>query len=162
MSGIVAYLLLGTNLGDREAYLASARTSLENAHNHITGASSVYETEAWGTEGQPAYLNQVVALRTDLLPSELLKHTASIELQLGRIRRERWASRTIDIDILYYGSEIISQPELEIPHPRLHLRNFTLHPLAEIAPEFVHPVLGKTNLQLLAESPDSLQVTVWK
>ena len=154
----VAYLLLGTNLGERKEWLKKALKAIGEKTGHLLSVSSVYETEPWGTEGQPPYLNQAAAVSTKLLPGELLEAILSIESELGRLRRTRWDSRTIDIDILYYGDIVYNEPGLEIPHPRLHLRNFVLYPLVEIAAGYVHPLLGKTNLELLNASVDHLKV----
>lgn len=157
-AGTPAYLLFGTNLGDRKKFLEMALAAIAGPEVRVEAVSSVYETEPWGTEGQPAYLNQAVAVHTTLSPARLLHHVLEVEADLGRVRRGKWGDRTIDIDILYYGSLVVESPGLEIPHPRLHLRNFVLYPLAEIAPEFIHPVLNKSNRELLAESEDTLSV----
>lgn len=139
-------------------YLTDARNELSLRAGEILAASAVYETEPWGTEGQASYLNQALAIQTSLPPDDLLKTVLEIERQLGRIREGRWGDRTIDIDIIYYGSTVIQTDALEIPHPRLHLRNFVLQPLVEIAPDFVHPVLKMSNLQLLNSVADALGV----
>ena len=158
MNGI--YLLLGSNLGERMAILAAAQTQLEQSVGLIKASSSLYETEAWGKTDQPPFLNQVLEIATELSATELLKELLNVEQKLGRKREEKWGPRTVDIDILYYGEQIINSLELSLPHPQLHLRRFTLVPLCEIAPLFVHPVFKKNNLQLLQECPDQLQVKV--
>jgi 2-amino-4-hydroxy-6-hydroxymethyldihydropteridine diphosphokinase len=108
------------------------------------------------------FLNQVVCIQTDLDPTSLLELIQGIELDLGRTREQHWGDRTIDIDILYFGAEVWNTPTLSIPHPYLAQRRFVLQPLAEILPGKVHPVLGKTSLELLAECTDQGQVSVWK
>ncbi len=153
-----AYLLLGTNLGDRAKHLEAARTELSRSAGKITALSSVYETAAWGITEQPDFWNQVVALETDLLPETLLAAILAIELSLGRSRDQRWGARTLDIDILYYNDQLIETPLLSVPHPQIAYRRFTLAPLAEIAPGFVHPVLHLTQQQLLDACPDPLPV----
>ena len=155
---INVFLLLGSNLGDRQLFLKQAINVIENIAE-IVQISSVYETEAWGVEGQPNYLNQVLLVKTDLLPRAMLKKLLDLEKALGRKRTEKWGSRTIDIDILFFGEMIINDdPNLIIPHPRLHERRFTLEPLGELDNQFVHPVLKKTILQLKNELTDSLIV----
>ncbi|NCD69830.1 2-amino-4-hydroxy-6-hydroxymethyldihydropteridine diphosphokinase [Mucilaginibacter agri] len=155
---IKVFLLLGSNLGDRQLFLKQAINGIKNIAD-VVKVSSIYETEAWGKEGEPDYLNQVVIVKTDMLPRAMLKKILDLELSLGRQRNEKWGSRTIDIDILFYGEmEINDDPDLTVPHPRLHERRFTLEPLAELAPDFVHPLLKKTILQLKSELTDSLIV----
>jgi 2-amino-4-hydroxy-6-hydroxymethyldihydropteridine diphosphokinase len=152
------FLLLGSNLGDRQLFLQQAIGHIENYIAPVLKASSTYETQSWGKIDEPDYLNQVVMLQTSLSAKKLLKKILSIENTLGRKRDEKWGSRTIDIDILFYGEAIINEEDLQIPHPQLHKRRFTLEPLAEIAPEFVHPALNKNVLQLKSELNDSLIV----
>ena len=122
------------------------------------GLSAVYETAAWGITEQPDFWNQVVVLETDLQPEPLLKAILAIEQSLGRERDLRWGARTLDVDILYYNEQIIETPALSVPHPQIANRRFTLAPLAEIAPDFVHPVLKITQLQLLDACTDPLPV----
>ncbi|WP_205502077.1 2-amino-4-hydroxy-6-hydroxymethyldihydropteridine diphosphokinase [Rufibacter psychrotolerans] len=152
------YLLLGSNLGDRLFYLREAAAQLSAVFGKTVQKSKLYETAAWGLEDQPPFLNQVLVFETRFTPRVVLALTQRIEQDLGRIRKERWGARVIDIDVLFYGQEILETPQLHLPHPQLHLRRFTLTPLAEVAPEFVHPVLQKTMTQLLQECPDPLEV----
>ncbi|RCH56421.1 2-amino-4-hydroxy-6-hydroxymethyldihydropteridine diphosphokinase [Mucilaginibacter hurinus] len=152
------FLLLGSNLGNREQFLTDAIGRIESEIAPVLQASSVYQTQSWGNEGQPDYLNQVVLIKVELPPADLLAKLLHIENDLGRERREKWGSRVIDLDILFYGDKIIDQPGLHIPHPRLHLRRFTLEPLAEIAPDFIHPTQKKSVLQLKNDLNDVLIV----
>jgi len=152
------FLLLGGNLGDRQHYLAEAIRLINSEIAPIVQQSSVYETQSWGRTDAPDYLNQVVILESDIPARELLKQVLGIELQLGRKREEKWGARTIDIDILFYGTEIVQEEGLQIPHPELHNRRFTLEPLAEIAPDLLHPILNKPILSIKNELKDSLIV----
>ncbi|GAB3532007.1 2-amino-4-hydroxy-6-hydroxymethyldihydropteridine diphosphokinase [Pontibacter brevis] len=154
------YLLLGGNLGDRVSYLTEARKSIATVIGSITNSSKLYETAAWGKTDQPSFLNQVLAVQTDLRPEQVLLKINTIEQELGRVRLEHWGARVIDIDILFYDQHVVQSQRLTIPHPQLHLRRFTLMPLAEIAPRLVHPVLGKAAEDLLKECPDTLEVRV--
>ncbi|MDB5141250.1 MAG: 2-amino-4-hydroxy-6-hydroxymethyldihydropteridine diphosphokinase [Mucilaginibacter sp.] len=155
---INVFLLLGSNLGDRRLFINQAIKLIADDIAPVLKASSLYETQAWGKNDAPDYLNQVVALQTGLSPQNVLEKILHIENMLGRRRQEKWGSRTIDIDILFYGQEIVNEPALHIPHPELHKRRFTLEPLAEIAPEFVHPLLNKNILQIKSELKDDLIV----
>ena len=162
MSGsVVAYLLLGSNLGDRAALLHAAQAYLAATAGEVVATSALYETAAWGREDQPAFLNQALALRTALSAQELLEQCLATERQAGRERLEHWGSRTLDVDILFYGPAIIDQPTLAVPHPRLTERRFALVPLAEIVPQLRHPQLGLSVAELLARCPDPRPVRLW-
>ena len=124
----------------------------------ITKISSVYETAAWGINDQPDFLNMAVQLQTTQSPTELLAAILDIEILLGRQRTVKWGPRTLDIDILLFNNDVIETPGLTIPHPFLHQRLFTLLPLAEIAPAYLHPKLNKTITELLAGCTDKLDV----
>lgn len=152
------YLLLGTNLGDRKKNLSTALFKIGKYLGEILKKSSIYESDAWGVEDQPPFLNLVVKINTSLSPVDLLAGIAEIEKNMGRIRYEKWKERLIDIDILYYDDEIINHDRLVIPHPEIQNRKFTLVPLCEISGSEIHPVFKKTNLELLKESNDPLRV----
>jgi 2-amino-4-hydroxy-6-hydroxymethyldihydropteridine diphosphokinase len=134
------YLILGSNIGQRLSFLEKAKYLIEERIGTIKEASSIYSTEPWGVEYKEAFLNQVLFIETPLLADKLIQEILTIEEKLGRTRDLRYAPRTIDIDILFFGDAIIEQPELCIPHPRMQDRNFVLTPLMEIAPSFIHPV----------------------
>ncbi|MVN22301.1 2-amino-4-hydroxy-6-hydroxymethyldihydropteridine diphosphokinase [Mucilaginibacter arboris] len=158
----LVYFLLGSNLGDRNWYLKEACRLLEKTVGRMVRSSAVYETQSWGVSDLPDYLNMVVEMETSLLPTVVLKKTQEIEEKLHRERTKKWHSRTIDVDILFFGKVIVNLPELKIPHPELHNRLFTLVPLDELIPDFIHPVLHKTVHSLKQEVNDGLLVKKYK
>lgn len=155
------FLGLGSNLGDRRANLENGLQRLTNSPEiQIKKISSVYETEPYGAKDQPWFLNIVIEIGTGLSPLALLEVTQHIERQVGRGKTHFWGPRIIDIDILSYEDRIVMHPELQIPHPQLHVRQFVLIPLKEIAARFVHPGLKKTIDQIISECQDKSQV-IW-
>ena len=158
MNGI--YLLLGSNLGDRFGIIQKAISEINTRIGLINRESSMYITEPWGYKNQPHYLNKVVQIKTTLSPEKILTAINRIESDLGRIRNEKWKERSIDIDILYYENRIINTSSLTIPHPQIPYRKFTLIPLIEIAADEIHPVIKKTQKDLLLENNDPLEVNL--
>jgi len=153
-----AYLLTGGNMGDREENLATARLLLNKDCGTIVQSSSLYETAAWGKTDQPAFLNQALALDTELNARQLIRRILKAEKSMGRIREEKYGPRIIDIDILLFNQEKHNYHFLKLPHPELPNRRFALLPLAEIAAAVMHPVLNKTIALLLEECRDELEV----
>lgn len=146
----LVFIALGSNLGDRAANLQAAIEALE-PEVHTLKCSPVYETPPWGYSDQPQFLNQVVEAETDLSPVALLECMKKIEVQLGRQETFRFGPRLIDLDIIFYDREVIDYPPLIIPHPRLAERGFVLMPLADLAPDFRHPILGDSVSDLLSK-----------
>lgn len=162
MEGAAVFLGLGSNVGDREEALEQAARGLAERGFATQRTSSTWHTEPVGGPPQEWFLNSVVEGQTRLLPRELLLACLDTERAMGRVRNERYGPRRIDIDILFYGSERIEEPGLVVPHPRLAERRFVLEPLHEIAPGFVHPVLGATVSELRRRCPDTAQVRRWR
>ncbi|MFM7431695.1 MAG: 2-amino-4-hydroxy-6-hydroxymethyldihydropteridine diphosphokinase [Flammeovirgaceae bacterium] len=152
------FLLLGSNEGDRLTNLHVVKDAIKKSVGMIVEESAIYQSAAWGKTDQPDFYNQVLMMQTTMSPEVLLLQLQQIEKELGRERKEKWGARIIDIDILYFRKTVLNTPDLLIPHPAIALRRFTLVPLVEIAPHFVHPVLKKTNLVLLQECLDVLAV----
>ncbi len=141
-------LLLGSNLGNREQYLADALALLKEKVGTITKQTAIHTTPAWGITNQPDFLNLALEITSKLKPNEALRVIQEIELQLGRQRKEKWGARTLDIDILYCENLVMNTEQLIIPHPYIHQRKFTLDLLLELNADFTHPVLKRSNKQL--------------
>ena len=152
------YLLLGSNIGDRIGHILNGLNKIGEKAGVINAISSFYETEPWGVTDQADYLNAAVLISTEVEPGSLFAILKEIETGEGRLDQKKYAPRTLDIDILFYDAEIITTEKLTIPHPRLHLRKFVLIPMAEIAPDHMHPVINKTIEELIAECPDMMEV----
>ena len=155
MTSHSVYIALGSNLGDRQANIAQALEQLR-AHPQIkvlAVADLIATTAIGGPADSPEYLNGAAHLETTLAPHALLEILLGIEAQLGRIRRQHWEPRLIDLDILFYDQQIIAAADLKVPHPLLHRRRFVLQPLEQLAPDLVHPILGQTITQLLRKLP---------
>ena len=164
MASESVFVLLGSNLGDRELLVNQASKMMGERCGKIVAKSRLYESEPWGFKSEHWFLNQVVKVETALSPDDLMNELLEIEKELGRDRsvpHEGYVSRPMDLDILYFGNEIIDTQMVKAPHPRLHERRFTLLPLCDIAPDFVHPVMKKTNLQLLDECQDAGKVNIY-
>ena len=164
MASETVFVLLGSNLGDRELLVNQASKMMRERCGKIVAKSRLYESEPWGFKSEHWFLNQVVKIETALSPDDLMKELLDIEKELGRDRsvpHEGYVSRPMDLDILYFGNKIIDTQMVIAPHPRLHERRFTLLPLCDVAPDFVHPVMKKTNLQLLDECQDAGKVNIY-
>ncbi len=156
------YLSLGSNEGNRLHWLTKALQMIKENCGEVIKTSNIYETKAWGLKEQSDFLNRAVLITTNLSPLDLLNALNKIETALGRIRTQKWGPRTLDIDILFYNSDIINLPQLIVPHPYVQERLFTLQPLNDIAPDFIHPVFHKTISELLADCKDDLEIVIYK
>lgn len=147
----IAYLALGTNIGNKRRNMITAAALLAERVGDVLALSGFYETEPWGFQSDNAFLNAALQLETSLPPLELLKATQQIEIEMGRTQKSNGAyhDRIIDIDILLYDDLVLRTPELTLPHPLMHERRFVMEPLAEIAPNLVHPVLKKTVIEII-------------
>jgi len=144
-----AYIGIGSNIGHKIDHCKKAISLMGRLEGcSVGGQSPFYRTEPVGVEGQDYYVNGVICLNTDLSAEDLLNHLLEIEAQMGRVRLKKWDARVIDLDILLFGSQIIKKPDLMVPHPLMHLRRFVLTPLRQVAPELMHPVLGKSIREL--------------
>jgi len=156
------YLLLGTNLGNKAANIQRAKELLTSHNIIVKKESRIYETQAWGIEDQPSFLNQVIIVDSNKSPERILTICQLIEEEMGRVRHEKWGERLIDIDILYFGAHQYQKEGLEIPHPGIPDRRFTLTPLVEISPELNHPTLDKSQAELLEACQDPLVVEIFE
>jgi len=145
-------------MGDSAEQLNTAIDLLDTKLGKHISKSSLYKTKAWGNAQQPDFYNQVIIYNTSLRPSQIFEITQQVEKQMGRERKEKWGPRIIDIDILFCGSMIYYSDILTVPHPQLHKRRFTLEPLCELAPAFIHPVKNLSLKELLRLCPDMLEV----
>ncbi len=149
-----AFIGAGANLGEPVRQIKQALDELEKSPGvRLLGASSLYRTQPVGPVEQPPFINAVFALECGMNPHELLALLLSVEEKMGRVRKERWGPRVIDLDLLFYDEMVISGQGLEVPHPRLHERRFVLVPLVELAPDIIHPVIKKTVFDVLAALP---------
>ena len=153
------YLCLGGNVGDTRQYLEQAIGLIDSCIGRITAKSAIYQSEPWGFKAEQMFLNQIVVAETELAPNAVIEQCLQIETELGRARSGNgYEPRTIDIDIIFFGNQKINQPNLTVPHPLIHCRNFVLQPLCNVAPDFVHPVFGLTVKQLAAVCDDKAVV----
>ncbi len=153
-----AYIGIGSNIGRKIDHCKRAISLMGRLEGSSVRVQSLfYRTEPVGVEGQDYYVNGVICLDTDLSAEDLLKHLLDIEAHMGRVRLKKWDARVIDLDILLFGSQIIRKPDLMVPHPLMHLRRFVLTPLLQVAPELMHPVLGKSIRELAEMLPEEGQ-----
>jgi 2-amino-4-hydroxy-6-hydroxymethyldihydropteridine diphosphokinase len=156
----VVYFSLGSNEGDRLNWLVKATELIDNLIGKVMQNSSVILSEPWGFKSETSFYNLVLSVKTDQTPHQVLTKLLEIEASLGRIRHGKlYTNRTIDIDILFFNNEKINEASLVIPHPLLHLRKFVLQPLAEIAPDFIHPVFNLSTTKLLQQLNDPIPIS---
>jgi 2-amino-4-hydroxy-6-hydroxymethyldihydropteridine diphosphokinase len=156
-----AYIGIGSNIGDKVSNCLRAVEEIKEIHGcRFISQSELFLTKPVGVEDQDWYVNGVVSVAAGVSPVDLLEKLLAIEAGMGRIRRQRWGARIIDLDLLLFGQDIIAQSDLTVPHPRLHLRRFVLEPLVRLAPDLVHPTLGKTVSDLLRDFEDDAQAVV--
>lgn len=163
MASDSVYILLGSNLGNRQGLVNQACRMIGERCGKVAAKSCLYESEPWGFKSEHWFLNMVLEINTPLPPDELMKTLLTIEKELGRDRvtpHEGYVSRPMDLDILYYGNKVIDTQMVVVPHPRLHQRRFTLLPLCDVAPGFVHPTMNLTNRQLLEMCDDTCKVNI--
>jgi 2-amino-4-hydroxy-6-hydroxymethyldihydropteridine diphosphokinase len=163
MQAAVAYIGIGSNLGDKILNCKDSIARIDGTSGcEVTACSDLFKTEPEGVAGQQWYVNCVVEVKTERTPRELFDSLMAIELEMGRIRTEKWGSRIIDLDLLIFGEQVLDSPDLVVPHPLLHTRRFVLEPLVQVAPELVHPILNVTIRRLLNELPRESYVEILK
>lgn len=152
------YLLLGSNLGDRKKNIATGIASIKKEIGEIVKSSSLYETQPWGETPTETFYNQMIMVKSMASPENLLVKILKIETSMGRIRDKKWENRIIDIDIIFYRSEIFNSENLTIPHPQFIHRNFAILPMLELAPDFVHPILKLSIDEIYLNSTDTGEI----
>lgn len=152
------FLLLGSNLGQRKRNLQIAERQIQHQVGEVIETSAIYKTAPWGKEDQKDFYNRVVLIKTRKYPQTILRSILEIEQEMGRVRKEKWGERKIDIDILFYGSKIIGEENLQIPHPRFEERNFAIIPMMELAANFKHPKLNLSIEEIYERSTDTCEV----
>ena len=156
------FLQLGSNIGDRVYYLNLAKRFIIDEIGSVLNKSRIYESAPWGVISQDYYLNEIIEVNTVDDPDTVLKKILNIEKKIGRVRKKKWSSRVIDIDIIFYNNFIINKKNLIIPHEYMHKRNFVLLPLNEIAANFLHPIFKKTVNKLMLKCTDKNETKVYK
>jgi len=156
------FLQLGSNIGDRVCYLNLAKRFIVDEIGSVKNESRIYESAPWGVSSQDYYLNEIIEVNTVDDPYTVLKKILNIEKKIGRVRKKKWSSRIIDIDIIFYDNFIINNKNLTIPHEYMHKRNFVLFPLNEIAADFLHPIFKKTVNKLMLKCTDKNEIKVYK